>query len=85
MALKLVNVERDNWKDIPAALPECAAARYLGIGRVSFRALNLPYVVYDGMQRRLWLRADLDGYIRSRKRYKMNASGVSPTQQGSET
>ena len=85
MVLKLIKVERDDLKGIPAAMPECAAARYLGIGRLSFRALNLPYVVYDGMQRRLWLRSDLDDYVRTRPRYKMNASGVSPTQQGSET
>ena len=66
----------------PAAFFEAAAAKYVRMSREAFRKELLftgiiPFIEHVGGKTRIYLRADLDAYLDSRPRYKMNPREVS--------
>jgi hypothetical protein len=59
----------------PAAFHELAAAKYIGSNRTHFRDLVdaglIPYTTHAGHPTRIYLREDLDAYLRSLPRRTM--------------
>jgi excisionase family DNA binding protein len=59
----------------PAAFRELEAAKYIGSNRTDFRRLvdqgAIPYTAHVGHRSRIYLREDLDAYLRSLPRRTM--------------
>jgi excisionase family DNA binding protein len=82
MTLALVPIH-DTKSSPPAALHELAAARYLGMSRPTFRSLlfsgAIPYTGHVGGRQRIFLRSDLDAYLSSLPRRRMDGSENPPS------
>lgn len=74
----------DEHQAPPAAMHECAAARYVGMNKTSFRQLLkagvFPYSFHQNGKRRIFHRCDLDAYLEGLPRHKMDPrENQSPT------
>ncbi len=78
LALVPVSEEQDA---APAAMHELAAARYIGMNRTAFRDLVfsgiIPYSMHLNGVRRIYLKSDLDCYLKSLPRRRMTPRGNS--------
>jgi hypothetical protein len=76
MALILVDLKNAGDPQ-PAAFHELAAAKYLGMNRTSFRELLMsgviPYTCHLNGKTRIYLRSDLDNYLASLEKRKMQS------------
>jgi len=79
--LQLVPVHDEVTDPQPAAFHEMAAAKYIGMHRTAFRELLLsgliPYAEHANGKTRIYLRADLDKYLRNLKWRTMTPREVS--------
>ena len=80
--LQLVPVHKSIADYEPAAFHEAAAAKYVGMCRTMFREIVkeglIPFAEHVNGQTRIYLRYDLDAYLKSLNWRKMELREVSP-------